>query len=265
MSGAVGGTRAWACSLGVGVLLALGASRAVEAQGWPDERSAGRFHCHADFPLDGLGPLLQDLGVLQQDLIAELGVPAADEDVHLYLFRSDRTYSSYLRRHFPRVPYRPALYIKHNGPGMVFVHQGAELSIDARHEGTHALLHAALPMVPLWLDEGLAEYFEAPRDQRRLGSEHLAEVRRVLRWTRPRPIEELEAERSLEQMKPHDYRDSWAWVHFMLHGPPEAKQELQSYLGDIARLQVPGDLSRRLRQRVPQLEQAFVAHFRRLP
>ena len=41
-----------------------------------------------------------------------------------------------------------------------------ELAVDLRHETTHAVLHGLLPMVPLWLDEGLAEYFEAPEANR---------------------------------------------------------------------------------------------------
>ncbi|GIT30210.1 MAG: hypothetical protein Ct9H300mP1_22560 [Planctomycetaceae bacterium] len=31
---------------------------------------------------------------------------------------------------------------------------------DLRHEFTHGVLHSSLKRVPLWLDEGLAEYFE---------------------------------------------------------------------------------------------------------
>jgi hypothetical protein len=43
---------------------------------------------------------------------------------------------------------------------MVFAYRGEDFETDLRHECTHALLNAALPVVPLWLDEGLAEYFE---------------------------------------------------------------------------------------------------------
>ena len=30
-----------------------------------------------------------------------------------------------------------------------------------------------------------------------------------------------------------DYRAAWAWVHFMLHGPVEARDELVRFLADI--------------------------------
>ena len=55
--------------------------------------------------------------------------------------------------------------MKGRGPGKVFAYKSKALPVDVRHEGTHGLLHAALPMVPLWLDEGLAEYFEVPGRQ----------------------------------------------------------------------------------------------------
>ena len=40
---------------------------------------------------------------------------------------------------------------------------GDRLEEDLRHEATHALLHVAVGDLPLWLDEGLAEYFEVHR------------------------------------------------------------------------------------------------------
>ena len=44
---------------------------------------------------------------------------------------------------------------------------GDHLRTDLRHELTHALLHGVLKDVPLWLDEGLAGFFELPPDARR--------------------------------------------------------------------------------------------------
>jgi hypothetical protein len=58
------------------------------------------------------------------------------------------------------------------------------------------------------------------------------------------------------------YRHAWAWTHFLLHGPPEAREELVRYLADIQALTPPGQLSRRLRHRIPDLERAFADHFR---
>ena len=45
---------------------------------------------------------------------------------------------------------------------MVYTYWGNRIQQDLRHELTHAILHSVLKDVPLWLDEGLAEYFEVP-------------------------------------------------------------------------------------------------------
>jgi hypothetical protein len=74
-------------------------------------------------------------------------------------------------------------------------------------------------------------------------------------------MEQLEQLERLEEMGPAQYRDAWAWVHFMLHGPPEAREELTGALQRIAALAPPGNLSERLRRRMPDVEQRFTSHF----
>ena len=125
-----------------------------------------------------------------------------------------------------------------------------------RHECTHGLLHSVLPMVPLWLDEGLAEYFEVPEDQRSFGNPHLRWTRLDARMNHVPPLVQLEAKRDLSQMSSTDYRHAWAWTHFMLHGPPEARQELVDFLADIARNNPPGLLSDRLEKTLAGHRQA---------
>jgi hypothetical protein len=228
---------------------------------WPDERAAGPFVCHADFSLKPYEVLLSELMRLQDDVMRELGVPANREAVHVYLFARPSTYKRYLAHYFPQAPTRRALFVKERGPGMVFAYRSDDLAIDIRHEGTHALLHGVLPMVPLWLDEGLAEYFEVPPEERAHGNPHLTEIRRAL-WVKVPPrLEQLEQLERLEEMGPAQYRDAWAWVHFMLHGPPEAREELTGTLRNIAALAPPGHLSERLRRRMPDVEHRFAAHF----
>jgi hypothetical protein len=239
----------------------LAAVPATAANRWPDERAAGPFICHADFSLQPYETLLDELMRLQDDLQRELGVPRTKEPVHIYLFGKSATYKRYLTHYFPQAPTRKALFIKERGPGMVFAYGSDELAIDIRHEGTHALLHGAMPMVPLWLDEGLAEYFEVAPQERAFGNPHLAGLQRTL-WLKGAPkLEHLEELERLEEMGQGQYRDAWAWVHFMLHGPPEAREELIGYLRNIAAYSPPGALSERLRRRMPDLEKRFVAHF----
>jgi hypothetical protein len=131
-----------------------------------------------------------------------------------------------------------------------------------RHESTHALLHNALPYVPQWLDEGLAEYFEVPAAQRARKHPHLNELRWPLVFGWRPDLEALEKKRELADMDGGDYRESWAWVHFMLHGPPEARETLLTYLDAIAANDPPGLFSEQLKLRVPDAEHRLVKHFK---
>jgi hypothetical protein len=247
------------------VILPLAAVSAIgdEQNRWPDERQAGQFLCHADFPLASHQPLLDELTQLQQDLQLKLGSPPPREKMHFFLFRAKDTYQSYMKEYFPKVPYRRALFIKARGPGMVFAYQGADFEIDVRHECTHALLHTWLPQVPLWLDEGLAEYFEAPREKRVRQNPHHAIVQVAVASAQLPRLEELETLDALDEMGRDEYRDAWAWVHFMLHGPREAQEELQRYLQDLYQGSDAGRLSQRLRRRIPDLNRKMAEHFGR--
>ena len=241
---------------------AAGVTTPVHATQWPNEYATGQLLCHADFPLTPYRGLLDGIPELQRELSQALGLPPSREPIHLFLFQKKSTYQTYVKQYFPEVPKRKALFIKGRGPGMVFAHLGQAFEDDVRHECTHALLNATLPMVPLWLDEGLAEYFEVPADQRLYGNPHLSFVKWSARLGQVPRLEALERVRDLNEMGRTRYRQAWAWVHFMLHGPPEARAELKRFLADIHTLTPPGQLHERLRQRLPDLESQFLTHFR---
>jgi hypothetical protein len=244
------------------LVLAQGAATRCRAGSWADERVAGPFVCRADFSLTGWEGLFDDLARLQNDLVRYLGVPPAEGAIDLYLLHDEDSYRRFLEHYFPDVPYRRALYILRDGNAVVLAYRSRELPVDLRHECTHALLHAALPLVPLWLDEGLAEYFEVAPSERAFGSPHLNGVRWSARLGTLSRLEDLEKKSDLEEMGGAEYRNAWAWVHFMIHGPREAHEELVGFLADIRTQTPPGLLSRRLKQRLPRLEHRFAAYFR---
>jgi hypothetical protein len=244
----------------LGILLA--AAGPVRAAEWTDTRTAGPFVCRADFSLADQQGLLQDLTRLQADLTRALGIRPAAEPIEVYLFHDRATYARYLAGYLPGVPYRRALYAKGRGPGRVFAYRGEQFEIDLRHECTHALLHAALPRVPLWLDEGLAVYFQLPERQRAFDNPHLQRLREDARLGVVPSLEALEKLDALGDMRLAEYRDSWAWVHFMLHGPAAAQEELAAYVAGLRGPSPPPALSGRLRQRMPDVQQRFLEHFR---
>ena len=251
----------WAIGITVAVLLSTCSTLFAERR-WPDERIALPFVLHADFSLDGQRGLVDQMARLQQDLSATLGVQASQEPVHLFLFERRSTYQNYVKEYFANVPYRRALFIKERGPGMVFAYRHDEFETDVRHESTHALLHGALPMVPLWLDEGLAEYFEVPPAKRAYENEHLSKMRWNARFGKVPKIERLERIGALNGMGQVEYREAWALVHFMIHGPRAAREELRNYLADIQAHSPPGILSQRLRRRIPDLDRQLGSHLK---
>jgi hypothetical protein len=114
---------------------------------------------------------------------------------------------------------------------------------DLRHELTHALLHSVLKDVPLWLDEGLAEYFEVGPEQQGINPRHLDSLRRGIISTDLARLEQLS---TVQQMSPSEYREAWAWVHLMMRGNPEGRAVLIGYLQQLRTNANPGPLGPRL-------------------
>jgi hypothetical protein len=232
------------------------------SSGWVDEQQLGVYSFHAEFPLRDIADLVQDLGELQKDIESTLELKCSDRPIHVYLFRSSLSYSRAIRQLVPGSGNRRAMFVAGNDFGRVFAYRHRDLATDLRHETTHALLHNALPYVPLWLDEGLAEYFEAPVLLRVDGHAHRRALKTVV-WLGNKPnLAELEAKRDLEKFTAADYRDAWGWVNFMLHGPPEARAALQEYLATIPTGREPTPLSLTLQRRLPDLDRRIVQHLR---
>lgn len=253
--------KAGAAALTAGGPLAW-AARAAAREAWIDRRSYGPFDCVAAFPLTPLDGFFTELSQLELEIQRTLGLPLTHQSFEVFLLADEASHRAYLGELFPRVPYRRALFVQRGGRGAVYAYRHEELAIDLRHECTHALLHASLPMTPLWLDEGLAEYFEMPEGQRAFDHPHLSTLRWNLRLGMLRSVESLEAQQELADMGSVEYRFSWAWMHFMLHGPMAAHRALVEYLADIRRGEEAGQLSTRLRRAMPDLEERMLQHFK---
>ena len=245
-------------------LAAVWANDAGFQPGWMDSRQIGPFIIQATFDLKPYEKLFAELPELQRELSRTLGVATAKGPIYVYLFDGDDQYRKFTQQHFPKVPYRPALFVLEHGSPGVYTYRKADLDIDLRHECTHALLHGALPVVPLWLDEGIAKYFEVPAGQRAFDHPYFEDLKWKwsLRLGMVRSIESLEQRDDLSQMDGADYRYSWAWVHFMLHGPAPAHQALVEYLACYQQSTPPGKLSARLAQAVPNPTQQMIQHFK---
>lgn len=230
--------------------------------GWVDERNFGVIECRSEFSLPADGGIVRELEQLQSDVSETLELTPGEQAIELNLFRNKRSYVRYLSQRCPEGTSRRALYIQGPDMGRVYVYRHFGYETDVRHEMTHAVLHSALPFLPMWLDEGLAEYFEVSAGERAGGHSHLKKLRLLSRFGWKPRLNELERKQELLDMDGKDYRDSWACVHFLLHGPPEARVVLTQYLQQIQGGDPPGLLSDALARQFPDFDRRIVHHFK---
>lgn len=218
-------------------------------EGLPDRTlvMAGQLVVHADFPLAGQHRLIRDLESLRADVSQTLSLPVSDEPVHLYLFGTPTRYDEFAARRFPGFPVRRAFFVETDTTLSVFAAWQDRIAEDLRHETTHGYLHAVVPTIPLWLDEGIAEYFELPRGAQGIHREHLAHLAgRRAEGTLAIDLARLEPLADPGEMSQDDYAEAWAWVHWLLHSTPARRRLLQDYLTDLRRDGTTAPLAARL-------------------
>jgi len=197
---------------------------------------AGQLVIHADFPLAEQHRLIRELDAMRADVSQELGLPISDEPVHLYLFENPQAYDTFVARRFPSFPARRAFFVETDTTLSVYAAWQDRVAEDLRHETTHGYVHAVVPTVPLWLDEGIAEYFERPRSDKGVHQEHVAHLAgRLIEGTWQPSIDRLEALHAAGEMSQDHYAEAWAWVHWLLRTTPERREILQDYLADLRR------------------------------
>lgn len=207
-------------------------------------------------------PLVEDLKQLRQQVAEELDLPLGTRPVTVYLFSNELTYTQYLQATFPGYPPRRAYFIQTPGKELaVYTWWGDRIQEDLRHEFTHGLLHASLEGVPLWLDEGLAEYFEVVGAfPGRINREHAQSLAvSVQNGWRP-DLDRLEMLEKVEQMKRPDYREAWAWVHYMLNSSPDTRELLLSYIHELRKTARPGPLHERLLAESPDADMRLITY-----
>ncbi|WP_088253852.1 hypothetical protein [Fimbriiglobus ruber] len=210
-----------------------------------------KFVFYADVPLAAEDALFRELEELPDQLQRELHIPDGNNVVQVFLFEDQDKYEAFMRERFPWLPVRRAYFIAdQKRPGatddlQVYTWMGENLRTDLRHELTHAMLHAVLKGVPLWLDEGLAGFFEQPPGNDGVNPDHLEKLRK---GPFVPDLARLENIGKVAQMEKPEYREAWAWVHFMLRGDPKAKAALLEYLDQLRTNPNPGPLLPRLAQ-----------------
>ena len=152
--------------------------------GLPTKHSfpVSQFVFVSDFEIHRNLPLFKELSNLRDQVYRELRLPPSNTKVLVYLFEDQDRYERYMKAEYPELPRRRAFFIQPRRLGgrndlLVYTYWGDRIHQDLRHELTHAILHSVLKDVPLWLDEGLAEFFEVPASWNGINRNHIDQLR----------------------------------------------------------------------------------------
>jgi hypothetical protein len=227
--------------------------------------TVGQLVLHADFVLPPEHRMLTEL-VSERDLICErLKIAPSQEPIHVYLFAEEDSYRKYVSRKFPGFPERRAIFVETDIELSVYAHWGEAIAEDLRHEVAHGYLHASVPSIPLWLDEGLAEYFEVGRGRRGVNQMHVDYLTGQLAIGGWRPnLPRLEQVTSAADMGQVEYAEAWLWVHYLLESQDGKADVLTEYLAALRTGEPVAPLSERLAAVIPQPAPAAIEHLRSL-
>ena len=220
---------------------------------------------HTDFDLPAEHRMVTELVVEREQIGARLGLPPGQEPIHVYLFAEEESYRECVSQRFPNFPQRRAIFVETDAQLSVYAHWGDHVAEDLRHETAHGYLHAAAPNLPLWLDEGLAEYFEVGRGKQGLNRPHveLLKAQRDAGCWKP-DLARLETLASAEGMTQLDYAEAWLWVHWLLDAEDAPSEVLPTVLADLAKPDPGPSLGARLAASTPDAHQRIGAHLARL-
>jgi hypothetical protein len=264
-----------ACSAGGCSTLRVGHGPGATIDQQPEPANtvrANQLVFHSDIDLKKEQDLLQDLGDLPEQICKELRLTPSTALINVYLFKDADRFRDYLNFRFQgqNLPDRRAFFIDQphgkEDDLLVYVFWSDSLRQDLRHELTHALLHSVLKTkdVPLWLDEGLAVYFEQSPERKGINYQHVHRLcskteKSVLNLSR------LEGLTRIQDMTPAEYREAWAWVYFMLHGDAQTRTVLLDYVRSMhVSEKPPGPIYPLLSAIYPSPEEALQSQLERL-
>jgi hypothetical protein len=229
------------------------------------EKRVAPFIFLSDLPLNPEPKWIQSCSQLRDQVARDLKLQNSQRPILVYLFGDRASYDQYMRQRYPELPSRRAFFVAQGRSRvlgedlMVLTWWSDRLEQDLRHELTHALLHSTLMDVPLWLDEGLAEYYEMENFPVEFG-ERLSQTREDFARGPGPNLNRLEEIREINRMQRPEYRESWLWTRYLLQGQPELKPVLLEYLGELRQNPRPMPLTQRLAAKVPDYQQRFARY-----
>jgi hypothetical protein len=237
-------------------------SDAQQVNRWVVEETRGEETLYSEFPLDVAG-IWKQIDSVSNELKNSVGIESSSEPVEIVLFSTHASYVQYLSQKIPQARNRRAIFLRNGAVSQIYAWNSRTLMTDLRHEMVHVRIHQHLPFFPLWLDEGLAEYFEEEPGKRSVSSRRDS-VRWKARLGMSPSLRALEGLPSAEAMNGETYRDSWAWVSFLINNSAESRDTLRKYVKLIYRGEAPGTFSSFAEAESPGLTARANSYFRKM-
>ena len=235
--------------------------------GLPNEQTVARDQLivHSDFHLPKRHRLLDEITARRTDISQLLELPTSDEPINVYLFDDEEKFRAFVRRRHPTFPNRRALFVKNDTSLNVYAYWGDRVAEDLRHEVTHGYLHSVVPNLPLWLDEGTAEYFEVTRGKQEFNPPHIYLLaNRIRRGEWSPDLSRLEELTEPETMTQLEYAEAWLWVHFLLDHSAQSRKLLQNQFNELADKASAEPLSPQVKALIPDVDELIIEHLGKL-
>jgi hypothetical protein len=211
------------------------------------EQLHGQLVIHSDSDLPHLDRVIQEIVAERNEVCDRLALPPSDEPIHVHLHRDPDRFREFRTRRYPVMPDRRAFFVETDTQLVVHAQWSDRIAEDLRHEVAHGYLHSMVGNLPLWLDEGLAEYFEVPRGREGINQPHVELLADLLNRKCWQPdLGRLESQDDFATFSLLDYAEAWAWVHFLLKTEPARQELLHAYLAELRTKGAAEPLARQL-------------------
>ncbi len=220
---------------------------------------------HTNFFLPTQHRIVDDLVALRYDVARTLELPLSDEPIQIFLFENERKFRRYIDQNYPGFPNRRAFFIKTDTQLSVIAFWGDRIAEDIRHEATHGYVHSSVPNVPLWLDEGIAEYFEVSRSEQGINTTHVRILASALRNEDWKPdLDRLESLAQDVDLTSLQYAESWLWVHFLLNCDAHTRSLICQTLRQLRETGQAPPIAAGIQEWLPDANHLLIMHLKKL-
>ncbi len=182
---------------------------------------------HAYLPAFATDRIKRDVNTVYRVMVSDWALKHVQPiQLNLKLFDSKAIFNRYKEKVAPSLGTAGGFYIPRLQEASVLTYRNKDRMYSVtRHEATHAINHHAYGVMPTWLNEGLAEYFEGLNFQyasHATNSPSKTHMHRLRQAPLPLLADYFQLDRRVwyaEESKSLNYAIAWSLVYFFLSNP----------------------------------------------